>query len=29
MPPIVSIVEIAGPPDEFFSYVADPSRFTE
>ena len=29
MPPIVSIIEIARPPDEVFSYVTDPSRFAE
>jgi uncharacterized protein YndB with AHSA1/START domain len=29
MPPIVSTVDIARPPDEVFSYVTDPSRFTE
>ncbi len=29
MPPIVSHIEIARPPDEVFSYVTDPSRFTE
>lgn len=29
MPPIVSNIEIARPPDEVFSYVTDPSRFTE
>ena len=29
MRPIVLIIEIARPPDEVFSYVTDPSRFTE
>jgi uncharacterized protein YndB with AHSA1/START domain len=29
MPPIVSRIEIARPPDEVFSYVTDPSRFAE
>jgi len=29
MPPIVSSVEIALPPDEVFTYVTDPSRFPE
>jgi uncharacterized protein YndB with AHSA1/START domain len=29
MPPIVSNIEIACPPDEVFSYVTDPSRFAE
>ena len=29
MPPIVSTIEIARPPDEVFSYVTDPSRFAE
>ena len=29
MPPIVSSIEIARPPDEVFSYVTDPSRFPE
>ncbi len=29
MPPIVSNIEIARPPDEVFSYVTDPSRFAE
>lgn len=29
MAPIVSRVEIAGPPDEVFLYVTDPSRFPE
>jgi uncharacterized protein YndB with AHSA1/START domain len=29
MPSIVSIIEIARPPDEVFSYVTDPSRFAE
>jgi len=29
MPPIVSSVEIARPPDEVFTYVTDPSRFPE
>ena len=29
MPPIVSTIEIACPPDEVFSYVTDPSRFSE
>jgi uncharacterized protein YndB with AHSA1/START domain len=29
MPPIVSSIEIARPPDEVFSYVTDPSRFAE
>jgi uncharacterized protein YndB with AHSA1/START domain len=27
MPPIVSSIEIARPPDEVFSYVTDPLRF--
>jgi uncharacterized protein YndB with AHSA1/START domain len=29
MPPIVSTIEIARPPDEVFSYSTDPSRFAE
>ncbi len=29
MPPIVLTIEIARPPDEVFSYVTDPSRFSE
>jgi uncharacterized protein YndB with AHSA1/START domain len=29
MPPIVSNVEIARPPDEVYAYVTDPSRFPE
>jgi len=29
MPPMVSSIEIARPPDEVFSYVTDPSRFAE
>jgi uncharacterized protein YndB with AHSA1/START domain len=29
MPPIVSSIEIARPPDEVYSYVTDPSRFAE
>jgi uncharacterized protein YndB with AHSA1/START domain len=29
MPPIVSSIEIARPPEEVFSYVTDPSRFAE
>ena len=29
MPPIVLTIEIAHPPDEVFSYVTDPSRFSE
>ncbi len=29
MPPIVSSIEIARPPDEVFSYIIDPSRFAE
>jgi uncharacterized protein YndB with AHSA1/START domain len=29
MPPIVSGIEIAGPPDEVFAYATDPSRFAE
>ena len=29
MPPIVSSIEIARPPDEVFSYVTDASRFAE
>jgi uncharacterized protein YndB with AHSA1/START domain len=29
MPPIVSTIEIARPPDEVFSYVTDPARFAE
>src|SRR5260370_17686928 len=29
MPPIVLNIEIARPPDEVFSYVTDPSRFSE
>ena len=29
MPPIVSHIEIARPPDEVFAYVTDPSRFQE
>jgi uncharacterized protein YndB with AHSA1/START domain len=29
MPPIVSSIEIARPPDEVFSYVTDPLRFPD
>jgi uncharacterized protein YndB with AHSA1/START domain len=29
MPPIVSSFEIARPPDEVYTYVTDPSRFSE
>jgi uncharacterized protein YndB with AHSA1/START domain len=29
MPPVVSKIEIARPPDEVYSYVTDPSRFPE
>jgi uncharacterized protein YndB with AHSA1/START domain len=29
MPPIVSSIDIARPPDEVFSYLTDPSRFAE
>jgi uncharacterized protein YndB with AHSA1/START domain len=29
MPPIVSHIEIARPPEEVFAYVTDPSRFHE
>jgi uncharacterized protein YndB with AHSA1/START domain len=29
MPPIVSHIEIARPPDQVFAYVTDPSRFAE
>jgi uncharacterized protein YndB with AHSA1/START domain len=29
MPPIVSIIEVARPPAEVFSYMTDPTRFTE
>jgi uncharacterized protein YndB with AHSA1/START domain len=29
VPPIVSSIEIARPPEEVFSYVSDPSRFAE
>jgi uncharacterized protein YndB with AHSA1/START domain len=29
MPPIVSSIDTARPPDEVFSYVSDPSRFAE
>jgi uncharacterized protein YndB with AHSA1/START domain len=29
MPPLVSSIEIARPPDEVFAYVTDPSRFPE
>jgi carbon monoxide dehydrogenase subunit G len=29
MPPIVSGIEIARPPDEVFTYVTDPARFAE
>jgi len=29
MPPIVSTIEVARPPDEVFSYVTDPTRFAE
>jgi uncharacterized protein YndB with AHSA1/START domain len=29
MPPIVSNIEIARPPDEVYAYVTDPSRFPE
>ena len=27
MPPIVSSIDIARPPDEVFAYATDPSRF--
>jgi uncharacterized protein YndB with AHSA1/START domain len=29
MPPIVSHIEIARPPDQVYAYVTDPSRFSE
>jgi uncharacterized protein YndB with AHSA1/START domain len=29
MPPIVSHIEIARPPEEVFAYITDPSRFHE
>jgi Polyketide cyclase / dehydrase and lipid transport len=29
MPPIVSHIEIARPPEEVFAYITDPSRFPE
>jgi uncharacterized protein YndB with AHSA1/START domain len=29
MPPIVSSIDIARPPEEVFAYVTDPSRFAE
>jgi uncharacterized protein YndB with AHSA1/START domain len=29
MPPIVSSIEVARPPDEVFAYSTDPSRFAE
>jgi len=29
MPPFVSTIDIARPPDEVFSYVTDPTRFAE
>jgi uncharacterized protein YndB with AHSA1/START domain len=29
MPPIVSNIDIARPPDEVYAYVTDPSRFPE
>lgn len=29
MPPIVSNIDISRPPDEIFSYVTDPLRFSE
>jgi uncharacterized protein YndB with AHSA1/START domain len=29
MAPIVSVIEVARPPAEVFSYMTDPSRFTE
>jgi uncharacterized protein YndB with AHSA1/START domain len=29
MPPIVSSIDIARPPDDVFSYITDPSRFAE
>jgi uncharacterized protein YndB with AHSA1/START domain len=29
MPPIVSTIEIARPPDQVYSYVTDPARFAE
>lgn len=29
MPPIVSTIEIACPPEEVFAYAADPTRFAE
>jgi uncharacterized protein YndB with AHSA1/START domain len=29
MPPMVSTIDIARPPDEVFSYVTNPSRFAE
>jgi uncharacterized protein YndB with AHSA1/START domain len=29
MPPIVSSIDIARPPDEVFAYATDPTRFAE
>jgi uncharacterized protein YndB with AHSA1/START domain len=29
MPPMVSQIEVARPPDEVFAYATDPSRFAE
>jgi uncharacterized protein YndB with AHSA1/START domain len=29
MPPIVSTIEIARPPDDVFAYATDPTRFSE
>src|SRR5512132_2986397 len=29
MPPIVSHIQIARPPDQVYAYVTDPSRFPE
>ena len=29
MPPIVSSIDVARPPDEVFAYVTDPTRFGE
>jgi uncharacterized protein YndB with AHSA1/START domain len=29
MPPLVTVVEIARPPEEVFAYVTDPARFAE
>jgi uncharacterized protein YndB with AHSA1/START domain len=29
MPPLVSTIDIARPPDEVFAYVTDPTRFAE